>query len=166
MLSSNQKKLIAVIIVLVLVVVAFLFLRNKNFVKDFANSDNKLPQESQIPVEIERKSVEEIPAELPADLPFEEGQALIRNEVLTSPTTNEVQFARGFYSKKTVDENYDIYKKYLSDNGWKILFDTKEESYAMLGGTKSGVNGNLQITISKNSITGDVTVQTVLARQK
>jgi hypothetical protein len=166
MLSSNQKKIIAVIIVLILAVVGFLFLRKNNFIKGPGSEDNKLPQESQVPEEIERKSVEEIPVELPADLPFEEGQTLIRNEVLTSPTTNEIQFARGYYSQKTVNENYEIFKKYLNDNGWKILFDTKEENYAMLGSTKSGVNGNLQITVSKNSVTGDVTVQTVLSRQK
>ncbi len=166
MLSPNQKKLIVVIIVLVFAVVAFLFLRKNNFIKGPGSEDNKLPQESQIPLGIERKSAEEIPGELPADLPFEEGQTLTRNEVLTSQTTNEIQFARGYYSQKTVKENYEIFKKYLNDNGWKIYSNINESAYAMLSGRKDGVAGSLQIIISKNSITGDVTVQTVLSRQK
>ena len=167
MLSENQKKYIKVVAVLLVIVAVVLLLKNKEkVVNKPGDKTNQLPQESTKPINIEKKPAEEIPGELPKDLPFEADATLIRNEVLSSETTNEIQFARGYYSKKTVKQNYDIFKKYLTDSGWKILFDINQENSAMLGGTKTGVNGNLQITISKNSITGDITVQTVLSRQK
>ena len=101
----------------------------------------------------------ELAPELPNNLPLEEGVPLIRNEIVEVKGSTEVQHIRMYYSKKTVKENYNIYKKYLLDNGWKVSLENSQDNFANLIGDKEGNKGTLSVNISKNSITNDITVE-------
>ena len=70
---------------------------------------------------------------------------------------------RKYVSKLTVDENIEIYNKYLKDNSWKIKTALVEpgKSAGILA-EKQDQAGLLQISIAKNEITSEVTVELVI----
>ena len=117
------------------------------------------PTVNQAPeVETEYVAQDKLPEKLPADLPTEEGAPIQRNEVVKI-SANETQYARNYLSKKTVAENYAIYEKYFNDTGWRITSTSTAETYASLSAQKADTKEVLLVNISKNSITGDVSVE-------
>lgn len=149
-MNENKKVILLSILFLIgLSAACYLYFFNKNV--------EKVDNESK-----ERKIeyvVGKLPAGLPENLPLEKDVVLARNENITSPQGTEIQGVRTYYSKKTVSENFEIYKKYLKDNGWYIAVEQNTKDFALLLAEKEGNKGNFKISISKNSITKDVSVE-------
>src|SRR3989344_1887054 len=150
-----MKKLILLILCLVGVAVIFLFYRSSP--KQVSPTPSQKVE--QIPPETEYLPSTTLPPELPTNLPMEKDVPLVRNEIVKVDGGKEIQNVRMYYSQKTVTQNFDIYKKYLTDNNWKILLEQSDSNLATLLAEKAGNLGTFFISISKNSITGDVTVE-------
>jgi len=150
-----MKKLILLILCAVGVAIIFLFYRSSP--KQVSPTPPK--EVEQIPSETEYLGSTTLPPELPTNLPMEKDVPLVRNEIIKVDGGKEIQNVRMYYSKKTVKQNFDIYKKYLTDNDWKIIFQQSDSNMATLLAEKAGNLGTFSISISKNSITEDVTVE-------
>ena len=150
-----MKKLILLILCAVGVAIIFLFYRSSP--KQVSPTPPK--EVEQIPSETEYLPSTTLPPELPTNLPMEKDVPLVRNEIIKVDGGKEIQNVRMYYSKKTVKQNLDIYKKYLTDNSWKIIFQQSDSNMATLLAEKAGNLGTFSISISKNSITEDVTVE-------
>ncbi|MEK7618125.1 MAG: hypothetical protein AAB410_03180 [Patescibacteria group bacterium] len=163
MFSENQKKFLYVILALLLSLSAFLFLGGKG----------KEPKPEQIPEQVLEQQAQPTPSkvditylepgklapELPKDLPLEEGAPPQRSEILKAKDGSEVQNVYRYFSKKTVEENFQIYEKYFKATGWTIKASSTIENLATLAGEKAGQKGIFLVSISKNSITNDVSVE-------
>ncbi len=112
-----------------------------------------------------------IPPAFPSDLPLEQG-VLLENQVSENqvPNTNtfkveqETQSTRKYISQKTLEENYKIFGDYFFQNNWKVVYKLDETNVKAYMAKKEGVDGLLKISISKNSLTGDVTVEISLTK--
>lgn len=96
-------------------------------------------------------SVGQIPAQLLAlpKFPWEEGAVVLNSfEVLNKPT-GRLQSTRSWVTKKTLKQNYDLYKKYLKDNGWTLAADEIKGDYFSLISNKG--QDRLDITMQNNS---------------
>lgn len=62
------------------------------------------------------------PNKFPVSVPVEEGAIVVSNYNATSPD-GKIQATRTFESKKSVDENFGFYKKFIADrnSGWVFL---------------------------------------------
>lgn len=103
--------------------------------------------------------VGDLPPNLPSNLPLEEGAVLMRNEIVTVPPGNEVQSVRTYLSKESVADNTTIFRKYLKDNGWLIVIDQNNQDFGLLMAEKPDKKGTFKFSVSKNSITKDITVE-------
>lgn len=149
-----DKKLIPIIILFILGATALLLMQGYS-----KKQVLQVAEEEPSQVEIKYLAQDVLPPELPTDIPLEEGALFLRNEILTIDGGKEVQNVRMYYSKKSVKENFDIYKKYLTDNDWTIRLEENQTDFATLLAEKEDKKGNMNISISKNSITEDITVQ-------
>jgi hypothetical protein len=147
----NKKFLIA-LIVLIAALSLFLIFGDKLPVRKKAGTE-PVPDK-----QVEYLPHDQLPPNLPANLPLEADAPLQRTEIVRIKD-KENQFVRRYYSQKTVAENYAIYEKYLTDNNWKIESKINQENLAAFSATHPNQPGSLLITISKNSITQDVTVE-------
>lgn len=97
------------------------------------------------------------PREFPQNIPIEKGAQIVSNYNATSPE-GALQATRVFASEKTVADNFDFYKKWLTQNDWKVISEindpTQPESKTLVGLNDSGI---INISIQK-SITGAVSV--------
>ncbi len=83
----------------------------------------------------------ELPDGFPTDVPVFEG-----------PVISSVKSGNSFMvvieTDKSVDEVNDWYKDQLKDSTWKIIFETKSEDGAAIGGERD--DANLQVTITSD----------------
>lgn len=157
--SSTKKTLLVIVGLAVLVIAGLLFYKMY-----FDGAKSGTPTTIEEPkLNIEYYPQEEIPGDIPKDMPFEEGAPLLRNEMLSVNADERVQYARGYYSKKSIKENYNIYLDYFKENKYSIVNNVLEENFASIGALK-GTGGGLQVSISKNVLTNDITVQVVSYR--
>lgn len=151
-MSDNKKViLLGALFLIGLSVVCYLYFFDFSKKVEMTNTGPKEPTIEYV--------VGKLPAGLPENLPLEDGVVLARNENITTPDSKEVQGVRIYYSKKTVSQNFEIYKKYLKENGWLVMVEQNSKDFALLLAEKEGDKGNFKISISKNSITGDVSVE-------
>lgn len=165
MFSENQKKFIYLILVLLLALSVFLLLGGKGVKRKPEQGSEKPTESTPSKVNIELMNQGKLPPALPTDLPLEEGAPPQRNEILKTKDGSETQNVYRYFSKKTVKENYDIYLAYLKNAGWEILGSSIEENSAVMGAKKAGLSGTMQVSISKNNITNDVSVEVNLSVQ-
>ncbi len=147
---QNKKYLVITAIVLVVVAVAALVLRKIN----------TGPQTNQPPTNEPKPAIEtvnidsaKLPANMPADLPFEKDARIVGNHEVTDSKTGNYQSDRSYVTAKTIQENLTIYKSYLEKNGWKILNTLDQPNYKMLSAENNF--GHLDIMLNYSSGTKD-----------
>jgi len=119
-----------VIVAIIIVAGVFWFLKLR--------IDNGNQEAQPTPVnKIENFDTDEKPSQFPADLPMESGAKIISNYNATSPE-GRLQATQVFESSQSVADNFDLYKSYLSKNGWEIL-------------SQNSSNANLRLLIGQNS---------------
>ncbi|RJP45620.1 hypothetical protein C4587_00515 [Candidatus Parcubacteria bacterium] len=83
-----------------------------------------------------------LPQGFPSDVPIEAGAKILKNYTATSPS-GRVQATREFESSRSVGENFSLYRSFLSQSGWKLLYeldDARSPSYkAVFGRNAAGV---------------------------
>ncbi len=107
-----------------------------------------------------------IPPSFPTDLPLEQG-ILLENKVSENQVPNtgtfevnaETQSVRKFLSAKSLEENFALYENYFTQQGWEVVNRLDEPDIKVLMAKKSGLEKLLKVTISKNALTGDVSVE-------
>ena len=149
--SKNKSWLWAGLILVILVLGATFFL--------LFNSENE-QSDQQAEISFERKQVnqDKLPDGLPVDIPLETGSQILQNEIITSSSFDGTQYVRRFVSEKNLDESFKTYKQYMENGGWEILSSVDEADLKFLSGQKESTSEQLFITISKNEISGQVTV--------
>jgi hypothetical protein len=99
---------------------------------------------------------EVVPLRIPQNIPLEKDAAVIANYV---DNKSEVfQSTRKFVSKKSLEENYQIYSQYLKDWEWSIISQVDEKDLKYWSATNEKYLGVLGITISRNANSGEVVV--------
>ena len=98
---------------------------------------------------------------IPKDLPIEEGAIIFKNESQSIAGGFQKFEIRGYYSKKSLDELYNDYKKYFNDHSFTLRSEIKDEKdtkyiEVLFPGS---YNEALSVNASKKSITGDVEVK-------
>ncbi len=99
------------------------------------------------PNQVESYQNGQLPPGLPENIILESGVKITQSFTATSPD-GKVQSTVGFDSSNTVRENFDLYKNYLSKNGWKLVqtADDTADHKAILA---NNANGYLTVNISK-----------------
>ncbi len=109
-----------------------------------------------------------IPGNLPQNLPQNDG-AVAENKIVTSQfldatynNKSETQSVRRYYSSKTLAENAKEFEEYFKTNSWTVTHKQEESNMIVFYAESKEVSGVLKVLISKNSVTGDVMVETSL----
>ncbi len=152
-----------VFVVLVLAVIAGMLLIYKNILRK-----SVLGQifDTQVKTAEESLDFSFVPPAFPSDLPLEQG-IVLENKISENqvPDTgsfevnSETQSVRKFLSAKSPEENFALYEAYLSERGWEIVYRLDEPDVKVLMAKKSGEEGLIKITISRNTLTGDVGIE-------
>jgi len=100
-------------------------------------------------------SINKLPVGFPTNIPLEKNAKVVQNYNATG-TDGRSQATRVFESKLTLDQNYKIYTNFFQANSWKI--DNKYQSASLDSIFASNGQGQLAVNISKNSVSGVVTV--------
>lgn len=159
---DNQSKLPLVIIGLLAIAVGgFLF-----FKKQAGPKISGEVFDAAIKTNTQELDPTRIPPAFPSDLPLEQG-VLLENQISENqvPNTNtfkveqETQSTRKYISQKSLEENYEIFGNYLSQNNWKVVYKLDEKNVKAYMAKKEGVEGMLKVSISKNTLTQDVMVE-------
>lgn len=166
-INIRNKKLVVIgIIIPSIIVVLFLLFFNADLsfksktkkVKDI--SGPLLPSLSVTKIENDI-----IPEGFPANILLEKDGVILENKSITSQDKpGIIQYTRKFISKKNLDENYVLYKNFLEKNNWNIVSLDKKDSLGSLIAVDSN-NTQLMITISKNSINGNVIVDLTVVKK-
>lgn len=153
------KKYVYIFLGIIVLVSVFLLFKSRQRNLGLNKTQNqKLPETK---TKVEQVPSDKLPPKLPENLPIEKEVGLLRNEIVETSVGEQVsqtEYVRHYFSKKTVKQNYEIYQKYFKDNGWKILFSQSQEVYANLVAQKTKEEKPLSVQVSKNTITGDVSV--------
>lgn len=106
-------------------------------------------------------SAEEMPGDLPKDLPIEKDAPLMKNELVYFANTGEIHAVRSYYTEKTQEEVYVEFKEYFDTNKWEILSTINEGYTKFILARKEGVSGVIQFSVYKNQIDGRILVETI-----
>lgn len=158
----EHKKVIILTIIFILIasVVWVMHLYGKKAPAPVAEEENSLLAD----IKVQQVPTSELPPELPKNLPLEPNAPIMRNEILDVSQGREVQHLRTYVSSKTVAENVKIYRDYFAKDGWKVAAESIQKDNATIIATKAG--NTFKFTVSKNSITSDVTVELVITLRK
>lgn len=91
----------------------------------------------------------ELPDGFPTDVPVIDGPII-------SSVKSDNSFMVVIETDKPIDEVNDWYKDQLKDSSWKIVFETKSEDGAAIGGERD--NANMQVTITKSDAKTNVSL--------
>lgn len=98
----------------------------------------------------------EAPSGFPSEVPIEAGAKITQNYEADT-TDGRHQATRTFESSRTVAQNYQTYLNFLTQNGWEVTNKLQTDNLASVFGKKD--DAELSATISKNSISGVVSVE-------
>lgn len=91
---------------------------------------------------------------LPINLPLEkDAQVLQSSQVIDKEGTEQINYQ--FVTQKTLAENFNLYKNYLVNNGWKIQNTLNNQDLKSISATKETEKKTINITVSKNTLTGE-----------
>lgn len=115
-----------------------------------------LSQKSPSKYTIKPLTFDELKKLLPYKFPLEQNVQIVRSfkEVNIDRSNGTVQINYQFVSKKTPTENFNLYKTYLERNNWKLQNIINETDIKSLSAAKEAEQKKINITISKNILTG------------
>ena len=119
-------------------------------------------QDIVVPVDVTNLDENKLPVGIPKDLPMEENAQILQNYEAKEQDSNNLQSTRQYISQKSLQENFDLYKKYLEDNNWVILTATDMDDLKGIM-AKNNSGEIMDITFSKNQITDEITVDITLS---
>jgi hypothetical protein len=73
----------------------------------------------------------------PANLPLEAGATMLQN--YQQDVEAKQQGTKQFLSQKTLTENFELYKKYLSDNNWQVSATIDQAGIKYLSAQKDNI---------------------------
>lgn len=154
MKDSKIKMLVIVLIVLAVAALGFkAWWGNRSWTKNGSESANQ-GQNSQAPApKIEKVDATQLPSGFPADMPLEKDAKIDQN--FNATAEGKTQATRKFVSQKTLKENFDIYKDWLTKNGWTIIATLDVEEVKSIGAQKGADSVNISITkdpVSKKAV--------------
>jgi hypothetical protein len=151
-----KRSQIVLIVIAVLVIGALAFL-------GFRRSEVKKPINKVVNV-----TETQLPEKFPGGVPIEPGAKIVKNYNSISPD-GRVQASRVFESSKSVGDNYDFYKEFLSrpKNGWRIILENGADpnNKALFARNAEGVL-NVHITPGKQAGTAIVDLSFLASRPK
>ncbi len=145
-MSKINKILLAVCLALIAVVAVLAFVYRKTA---------KAPQEVKFSAaKITNLENTSLPEFFPAEIPLENGAEITQN--YNAEKDGQMQATRKFISKKTLQENFDLYKSWMDKNSWQVVSSIDGEETKNLSAKKDG--SSLSVNISVNSYSKKVTV--------
>jgi len=109
----------------------------------------------------------ELPQAIPANIPLEENALIIENDIITAPDKPGItQYTRKFVSGRSPEENYEIYRNFAVANKWEIVSSVEQETLMSLIAVNPDKTEQLFITVSENTISGEVTVDLTVIVQE
>ena len=155
-ININQKKQIILLILVCLLLVAGLVYWRWGANTQVGQKNPKDPLSSLVTIRKVEAGI--LPTGLPADLPVEQGAIILQNEILTPLEGGGEQSVRRYISYKSIEKNFDIFETYFKLHHWPTTSAVNEESLKSLSVGQADSGRRLLITISKNSVTSEVTV--------
>ncbi len=153
---ENKKFVVGLII---LIILSGVFIVYSIFGRSEVNRGLFTPITAPQNITVNKLNINKLPSAIPVNSLLEKNTLITENDTITSIDKPGVtQYTRKFISKKSVDENYTIYKKYLKNNGWKILSSLENKNLRSLVATKADNSQRFLITISENSVSHKVSV--------
>ena len=142
-----KKYLVGVIIIIALAIGVTMVVMP--FVKDEDPASSMSDSQNNTTTKISEVNENALPSKFPINIPLESNAKITQNY---NATTDDgvFQASRGFVSNKTIDENFAIYSKFITTNGWRIKSSKNDPNYKMLTGVKG--NAEIQVTISLSEI--------------
>ena len=118
---------------------------------------NKKPTDKVAEIKVETKDVDpkDLPEKFPKELPLEAGATVLVNNNITSDI-GHFSGTRRFKSKKSLSENFDLYKNFFEKNGWEILNTVDTENLKIINAKKDGTT--TRVDINRNTVTNIITV--------
>ncbi len=92
----------------------------------------------------------------PSDIPREKSLSDVTQNYVIFTDQNKYQATRVFTTTENPDALYDRYDKYFGDNNWTIINTLKQSNLQAIAASKP--KQVMQASISRNSITGQLTV--------
>lgn len=149
----NKRIVYLVVLLVVLIIAAVYFFKQTDQTAEVSPEK----QETEKATEIKKTDVDvnKNPEKFPADIPIEQGAAILQNYNATAPD-GRFQATRVFETKDTLAANLTIYRNYLTKSGYEVKSTVDQPNYKMVFGTKG--NASLQISIDQNSVSNIKTV--------
>lgn len=118
---------------------------------------SKKPTDKVTNINVETKEIDpkELPEKFPKELPLEAGATVIVNNNISSDV-GHFSGTRRFESKKSLSENFDLYKNFFEKNGWEILNTVDTENLKIINAKKDGTT--TRVDINRNTVTNIITV--------
>lgn len=113
------------------------------------------PEKKEITVKTKDYNPEELPDKFPKEIPLEKDATVIINNDTTS-SIGHFSAIRRFESKKTLQDNFDLYKDFFNKNGWTIANTVDTENLKIINASKDKMS--VRIDINKNTVTNIITV--------
>ncbi len=155
--QSNKGSLVPIVILGVAAIVIIIF-TYVYFIKDKeAALENKGPKTFGDLVQVVDPA--ELPGSMPTDMPIEKDVPLFRNEMVYFSNRGEIHAVRSYYTARPQEEVFAEFAEYFNSNKWEPLSAIDDENVKFLLARKEGVDGVVQVNISKNQIDGRVLVE-------
>lgn len=164
--TSNKKWFIAILLIVVLisayfVLAAFNILPSLTgfFQKQTGKTgDNSKPS---VPIatstEITTLPADNISAMFGKNFPWEKNAQLLENYIAPAGS-NQQQASRQYVSQKTMDQNFQIFKTYLSGNGWHIVTSLDTDNLKTIVAADKSNTTRINLNISQNTVNKQVVV--------
>lgn len=152
-MTNIYQRWLGMIVIVVVIIVSFLFLSRTRV--DLRPTVSPSPAGE---IELRHISRSQLPAVFPDDFPFEK-DVLVTDSFTTKAGENGIQYVFQFISKNGLDENLKLYEDYLNKNQWSVVNKFSSGGTRALSARQLDQEVSLQITISRNQVTGDVSVQ-------
>jgi hypothetical protein len=144
----NNSKIKGLIIVLVVVLAVALGFKawwgSRSKTKAPAAGNNQQQTQQANAPKVEKVEDSKLPTGFPADFPLEKDAKIDQNFNVTAD--GKTQATRKFISQKSLKENFDFYKDWLTKNGWTIITTLDIAEIKSIGATKGSNSVNISIS--------------------